>query len=155
MGRRYEDLWAVDWACQHGIGRADSRCALAADVPPNVVILLSDDQAWTDYGFMGHPQIQTPHLDKLAAQSLVFTRGYTPTSLCRASLMTIITGQYPQQHLVTGNDPPKGTDRSEMLQARPPRCRRCRSCWPNRAMSAFRAANGGKATSPKAASPPA
>ena len=84
--------------------------------PPNVVILLSDDQAWGDYGFLGHPHIQTPHLDKLAAQSVVFTRGYTPTSLCRASLMTLITGQYPHQHLITGNDPPKGTDRREMLQ---------------------------------------
>jgi arylsulfatase A-like enzyme len=93
-----------------------ARCVVAADAPPNVVILLSDDQAWTDYGFIGHPHIQTPHLDKLAAQSLVFTRGYTPTSLCRASLMTIITGQYPRQHLVTGNDPPKGTDRGEMLR---------------------------------------
>jgi uncharacterized sulfatase len=88
----------------------------AAEAPPNVVNILSDDQAWTDYGFMGHPHIKTPHLDKLAAQSLVFTRGYTPTSLCRASLMTIITGQYPRQHLVTGNDPPKGTDRREMLK---------------------------------------
>jgi uncharacterized sulfatase len=84
--------------------------------PPNVVIILSDDQAWGDYGFMGHPQIQTPHLDRLAKESLVFTRGYTPVSLCRASLMTIITGQYPRQHLITGNDPPKGTDRREMLK---------------------------------------
>ena len=71
--------------------------AIAA--PPNIVIILSDDQAWGDYGFMGHPHIQTPHLDKLVAQSLVFTRGYTPTSLCRASLMTIITGKYAHQHL--------------------------------------------------------
>src|SRR5687767_12583376 len=90
--------------------------ALSAERPPNVVILLSDDQGWSDYGFMGHPHIQTPHLDQLASQSLVFTRGYTPTSLCRASLMTIITGQYARQHLVTGNDPPQGTDRREMLK---------------------------------------
>jgi arylsulfatase A-like enzyme len=88
----------------------------APAAPPNVVILLSDDQAWSDYGFMGHPHIQTPHLDALAKQSVVFTRGYTPTSLCRASLMTIITGLYPHQHLVTGNDPPRGTDRQEMLR---------------------------------------
>jgi uncharacterized sulfatase len=88
----------------------------AAAAPPNVVILLSDDQGWTDYGFMGHPQIQTPNLDRLASQSVVFTRGYTPTSLCRSSLMSIISGLYPHQHLVTGNDPPKGTDRREMLR---------------------------------------
>jgi uncharacterized sulfatase len=88
----------------------------AAAAPPNVVIVLSDDQAWTDYGFMGHPQIQTPNIDGLAKQSVVFTRGYTPTSLCRSSLMSIITGLYPHQHLVTGNDPPRGTDRREMLR---------------------------------------
>jgi arylsulfatase A-like enzyme len=88
--------------------------AIAA--PPNVVVILSDDQAWGDYGFMGHSHIQTPHLDKLASQSVVFTRGYTPTSLCRSSLMTIITGQYAHQHLITGNDPPTGTDRKEMLR---------------------------------------
>jgi uncharacterized sulfatase len=88
----------------------------AADAPPNVVILLSDDQAWSDYGFMGHPRIKTPHLDKLAAQSVTFTRGYVPMSLCRPSLMSLITGLYPHQHLVTGNDPPKGTDRNLMLR---------------------------------------
>jgi arylsulfatase A-like enzyme len=91
-----------------------ARATLAA--PPNVVILLSDDQAWSDYGFMGHPHIRTPRLDRLASQSVVFTRGYTPMSLCRPSLMTIITGMYPHQHLVSGNDPPLGTDRTLMLK---------------------------------------
>ena len=52
----------------------------AAEKPPNVLLILSDDQAWTDYGFMGHPQIKTPHLDQLAAESLTFTRGYTPSA---------------------------------------------------------------------------
>jgi len=78
---------------------------LAADQPPNVVLILSDDQSWTDYSFMGHPAIQTPHLDKLATQSATFRRGYVPTALCRPSLMTLITGLYSHQNLVTGNDP--------------------------------------------------
>src|SRR5262245_6348167 len=73
--------------------------------PPNIVLLLSDDQGWTDYGFMGHPAIKTPNLDRLAARSAVFTRGYVPTGLCRPSLMTLMTGLYPHQHLTTGNDP--------------------------------------------------
>ncbi|MGQ9605032.1 MAG: sulfatase family protein [Thermogutta sp.] len=72
---------------------------------PNVVMIISDDQAWTDYGFMGHPVIRTPNLDRLAAQSRLFTRGYVPTSLCRPSLATMITGLYPHQHGITGNDP--------------------------------------------------
>lgn len=72
---------------------------------PNVLLIISDDHAWTDYGFMGHPQIKTPSIDKLASESLVFTRGYVPSSLCRPSLATIITGLYPHQHGITGNDP--------------------------------------------------
>lgn len=73
--------------------------------PPNVVFIISDDQAWSDYGFMGHPHIATPALDRLAAQSLVFERGYTPVPLCRPALASIVTGLYPHQHGVTGNDP--------------------------------------------------
>jgi arylsulfatase A-like enzyme len=90
--------------------------SFAADRPPNVLMILSDDQAWTDYGFMGHPVISTPNLDRLATESLLFTRGYVPSSLCRPSLMTMMTGLYPHQHRVSGNDPPKGTDRTEMLK---------------------------------------
>jgi arylsulfatase A-like enzyme len=84
------------------------RCAespASAAGKPNIVIIISDDQAWGDYGFMGHPAIQTPHLDKLAAESLTFTRGYVPASLCCPSLASIITGRFPHQHRVTSNDP--------------------------------------------------
>jgi arylsulfatase A-like enzyme len=73
---------------------------------PNIVFIISDDQGAGDYGFMRHPHIQTPHLDKLAAQSLAFPRGFVPSSLCCPSLATIITGLYPHQHKVTANDPP-------------------------------------------------
>jgi uncharacterized sulfatase len=83
---------------------------------PNVLLILADDIAWTDYGFTGHRQIQTPHLDRLAKTGLTFTRGYVPTSLCRPSLLSLITGLYPHQHLITGNDPPKGTPREAMLK---------------------------------------
>ena len=71
---------------------------------PNVVLILGDDQAWTDYGFMGHPDVETPNLDKLAARSLVFDRGYVASPLCRPSLASMITGLFPFQHGVTGND---------------------------------------------------
>lgn len=78
--------------------------------PPNVVLIISDDHAWTDYGFMGHAHIRTPHLDKLAAESLTFRRGYVPSSLCCPSLASIITGLYPHQHKITSNDPPLPKD---------------------------------------------
>ncbi|MEM7310313.1 MAG: sulfatase-like hydrolase/transferase [Planctomycetota bacterium] len=82
---------------------------------PNVLLIISDDQGYGDFGFMGHPEIRTPHLDALADESLVFPRGYVPTALCRASLATLVSGLYPHQHKITGNDPPAGTDRARML----------------------------------------
>ncbi len=81
-----------------------SGISAAAD-RPNIVLIISDDQAWTDYGFMGHEVIETPQLDRLASQSAVFTRGYVPTGLCRPSLMTLVTGLYAFQHKTSGNDP--------------------------------------------------
>ncbi|MEX0977726.1 MAG: sulfatase-like hydrolase/transferase, partial [Pirellulales bacterium] len=88
-------------------------CALAlvcttaeAAQRPNIVMIISDDHAWTDYSFMGHPHVATPRIDALARQSLTFRRGYVPSSLCCPSLASIITGLYPHQHKVTSNDPP-------------------------------------------------
>lgn len=79
--------------------------AAAESRPSNIVLIISDDQSYTDYGFMGHQAIETPHLDKLASQSALFRRGYVPTALCRPALMTLATGLYSHQNKTTGNDP--------------------------------------------------
>ena len=87
-----------------------------AATKPNIVLIISDDQSWTDYSFMGHPDIKTPHIDKLAGQSALFRRGYVPTALCRPSLATLLTGHYASTHGVTGNDPsPKYAQRNSKL----------------------------------------
>ena len=79
--------------------------AIAAK-PPNIVLIISDDQSWTDYSFMGHEAIETPNIDRLAKQSRLFKRGYVPSSLCCPSLASMITGLYPHQTKITGNEPP-------------------------------------------------
>ncbi len=71
---------------------------------PNIVFILSDDQSWTDYSFMGDENIETPRIDKFASESLTFTKGYVPTPLCSPSLASIITGLYPKNHGILGND---------------------------------------------------
>lgn len=76
-----------------------------ASSPPNVLLIISDDQAWTDFGFMGHDVIATPHIDELARQGAVFPRGYVPTALCRPSLATLVSGLHAHQHRIVGNDP--------------------------------------------------
>jgi arylsulfatase A-like enzyme len=86
------------------------------DAQPNVLLIISDDQHWSDFGFMGSEEVRTPHLDGLAAEGVVFARGYLAAPLCRPSLATLATGLHPHQHKITGNDPPKGVPRAQMLK---------------------------------------
>ena len=97
-----------------------------ADEKPNIIFIISDDQAYGDYSFMGHEHIQTPHIDQLAKESLTFTRGYVSAPLCSPSLASIITGLYAYQHGITGNDPvvenyegPKSYGRAEKEESFP------------------------------------
>lgn len=87
-----------------------SLTGMSASDRPNIIFIISDDQAWNDYHFMGHPHIQTPNLDNLARNSRIFRNGYVTTSLCSPSLASIITGLYPCQHKITGNEPPAPLD---------------------------------------------
>jgi len=70
---------------------------------PNVILIISDDQGFADYSFMGHDRIKTPHLDKMAAESLLYTRGYV-MPVCSPSLACLLTGKLPSEHGITGND---------------------------------------------------
>jgi arylsulfatase A-like enzyme len=113
----FGSLAALQLACVPSAARDVADYSL-----PNIVLIVSDDQAWTDYGFMGHPAIQTPRLDELARGGVLFRRGYVPTALCRPSLMTLVTGHYAHRHGVTGNDPsPKhaepGSERDRQQRA--------------------------------------
>ena len=95
-----------------------STMAVQADkvAPPNVVLILSDDQGYADYSFMGHDLIETPRIDKLASESLVYKRGYVTTGVCSPSISTMLTGLYPHQHGTTGNDPLLGTQRAPWIE---------------------------------------
>jgi arylsulfatase A len=97
----------------------------AVGAPPNIVYILSDDQSWTDFGFMGNRRVHTPHLDALAARSARFLHGYVPSSVCRPSLATLLTGLYPHQHGIHFNHGPPGnagynrmTSRDEYVETR-------------------------------------
>ena len=85
---------------------------------PNFVVIISDDHGYHDFGFMGHPVVKTPHLDKLAKESLVYSRGYVTTAVCNPSLATMLTGLYPHQHGYTGNDPSRehGVHRTKFIE---------------------------------------
>jgi arylsulfatase A-like enzyme len=70
---------------------------------PNIILIISDDQGFPDYGFMGSKVAQTPHLDRMAAEGLLYTRGYT-MPVCSPSLACLLTGKLPHQNGITGND---------------------------------------------------
>ncbi len=70
---------------------------------PNVILIISDDHGFTDYGFMGHEIVKTPQLDRIAAESLLYTRGYV-MPVCSPSLACLLTGKMPSAHGITGND---------------------------------------------------
>ncbi len=72
--------------------------ALAAPGKPNLVFILTDNQgAWT-LGCYGNPDIRTPHIDKLAAEGIRFTRALSCNPVCSPTRATFLTGLIPSQH---------------------------------------------------------
>ncbi len=63
----------------------------------NVLLITSDQQHWNTLGVL-NPEIQTPNLDRLAAQGTLFTRAYCPNPTCTPTRASMITGMYPSQH---------------------------------------------------------
>ncbi len=63
----------------------------------NILLITSDQQHWNTLGQF-NPEIQTPALDKLAADGTTFTRAYCPNPTCTPTRASIITGKYPSQH---------------------------------------------------------
>lgn len=61
----------------------------------NVVVIVGDDHSYTTLGAYGNKTIQTPNLDKLAAQGVRFTNAYSSSPLCSASRQSLLTGKYP------------------------------------------------------------
>lgn len=63
-----------------------------ADVRPNIIFLMSDDQSTYSMGCYGTPGAKTPHLDKLADEGIVFDNHYDTTAICMASRANVLTG---------------------------------------------------------------
>lgn len=59
---------------------------------PNILLIFADDLGWSDLGCYGSRRLQTPHLDRLAAQGMRFTQAYAAAPICSASRASLLTG---------------------------------------------------------------
>ncbi len=75
--------------------------AYAKEAKPNVVIFFTDDQGWSDVGYQGNEYYETPNIDRLAAQSMVFSNGYSANAVCSPSRAALLTGRDPVRHGIT------------------------------------------------------
>ncbi|MDB4429542.1 sulfatase [bacterium] len=75
----------------------------SADAKPNILVILTDDHRYDAMGFLDHPFLKTPNLDRLAAEGAYFKNAYVTTSLCSPSRASILTGLYAHNHRVVDN----------------------------------------------------
>ena len=79
---------------------------------PNIILILVDDLGWKDVGFMGSKYYETPNIDKLAKQGMVFTNAYANAPNCAPSRACLLTGQYTPRHgIYTVNSSERGNAR--------------------------------------------
>ncbi len=65
--------------------------------PKNILLITSDQQHWNTLG-VDNPEVQTPNLDRLAREGMLFERAYCPNPTCTPTRSSMITGLYPSQH---------------------------------------------------------
>lgn len=71
--------------------------AIEQPTPPNVIVILLDDAGYVDFGFMGCEDLETPHIDRLAGEGIVFTDGHVSATVCSPSRAGIMSGRYQQR----------------------------------------------------------
>ena len=91
----------VLWACLAALV-AESAAAQPA-ARPNIILIVADDLGYGDLGSYGQTIIQTPNLDRLAAEGLRFTQFYAGSTVCAPSRSVLMTGRHTGHTRVRGN----------------------------------------------------
>ncbi len=76
---------------------------------PNVIVIMVDDLGYGDVGSYGATAVETPHIDRLAAEGIRFTSGYTSAATCTPTRFAFLTGKYAWRQEGTGIAPPNAT----------------------------------------------
>ncbi|HKJ69595.1 MAG TPA: sulfatase-like hydrolase/transferase [bacterium] len=69
----------------------------AASQKPNIILCMADDQGWGDMAYNGHPVLQTPYFDEMAAAGLRFDRFYAAAPVCSPTRGSVMTGRHPNR----------------------------------------------------------
>ncbi|WP_299254310.1 sulfatase-like hydrolase/transferase [uncultured Aquimarina sp.] len=73
---------------------------------PNIILIISDDAGYADFGFQGSMEMKTPHLDQLADEGMLFNQAYVTAAVCGPSRAGILTGKYQQRFGFEENNVP-------------------------------------------------
>jgi len=96
------------------IGLAFAGSAVAAEPrKPNVIVLLSDDVGYGEFGFQGGKDIPTPNIDSIAKNGVRFTSGYVAATYCSPCRAGLLTGKYPTRFGHEWNEGPPATPGTE------------------------------------------
>jgi len=78
--------------------------ATAEEAPrPNILFIFADDWGWGDLGCHGHPYVQTPNIDRLAAEGTDFLRFTVASGVCSPSRTAVMTGHFPARYNIDGH----------------------------------------------------
>ena len=95
---------------------AESQAAMGAD-KPNILFIFLDDFGWRDTSYMGSDFYETPHLDELASQGMVFTNAYSAAANCAPARACLLSGQYTPRHEVYNvGTSPRGNAKHRRLE---------------------------------------
>ena len=109
------NLHVVRFACAALLAAGFGIAPLAA-APPNIVFILADDLAWSDVGFNGAEFFETPNIDRLASQGMIFSQAYAGGPNCAPTRACLISGTYtPRHHIYTPGGRSKGDPRRMKL----------------------------------------
>ncbi len=84
-----------------GIAFVSCKDQLNNQKPPNIIFVVVDDLGWKDVGFMGSKFYDTPNIDQLASDGMVFTNAYAACAVCSPTRASILTGRYPARIGIT------------------------------------------------------
>jgi len=110
IGRRIRGVWSL-------LGMLVACQSLSAAARPNILFIFLDDFGWKDTSYMGSDFYETPHIDRLASEGMIFTDAYACAANCAPSRACLLSGQYTPRHQIYNvGTRPRGDKRFRKLE---------------------------------------